>query len=94
MTRKEAYELIKKMNLQEVVKNVYGVNYTNVSTDNLIKIIDKSIVQSKLNDANIEEEWEIEFEPCGLHDKFNTLVDILYKKRILLKSEVSAINKV
>lgn len=94
MTRKEAYELIKKMNLQETVKNVYGVNYTNVSTDNLIKVIDKSIVQSKINDANIEEEWEIEFEPCNLQDKFNTLVDILYKKRILLKSEVSAINKV
>ena len=80
MTRKEAYELIKKMNLQETVKNVYGVNYTNVSTDNLIKIIDES--------------WEVEFEPCDLQDKFNTLVDILYKKRILLKSEVSAINKV
>lgn len=92
MTRKEAYELIKKMNLQETVKNVYGVNYTNVSTDNLIKVIDKSIAQSKIN--NIEEEWEIEFEPCDLQNKFNTLVDILYKKRILLKSEVSAINKV
>lgn len=94
MTRKEAYELIKKMNLQETVKNVYGVNYTNVSTDNLIEVIDKSMAQSKLNIANIEEEWEIEFEPCDLQDKFNTLVDILYKKRILLKSEVSAINKV
>lgn len=91
MTRKEAYELIKKMDLQETVKNVYGVNYTNVSTDNLIKIIDKTTLQSKIN--NIEEEWEIEFEPCDLQNKFNTLVDILYKKRILLKSEVSAINK-
>ena len=92
MTRKEAYELIKKMNLQETVKNVYGVNYTNVSTDNLIKIIDSTMAQSEIN--TIEEEWEIEFEPCDLQGKFNTLVDILYKKRILLKSEVSAINKV
>ena len=89
MNRKEVYEVIKKMNLQEVVKNIFGKNYTNVSTDSLLQVI----ANAKNMQPTIDEEWDIEFEPCNLDTKINTLVDILYKKRLLLASEVKAIKE-
>lgn len=38
-SRKEAYSLIKSMNLEDAVKAIFGVNYTNCSTDMLNSII-------------------------------------------------------
>lgn len=38
--RKTAYELIKQMGLQDVVKEIYGKNFTQVSTDNLYAVIE------------------------------------------------------
>lgn len=35
MNRKELYNLIKKNNLQDKIKNHFGKNYTNVSTEDL-----------------------------------------------------------
>lgn len=89
MNRKEVYEVIKKMELQNVVKNIYGKNYTNVPTDDLIQVI----ANAKKSLIPTVEEWEIEMEPCNLENKINTLVEILFKKRLLLKSEVEAIIK-
>lgn len=92
MNRKEVYEVIKKMNLQEVVKKIYNKNYTNVPTDALLQVIANA--QSFIPSQVEEEEFDIEFEPCALDYKINTLVDILFKKRLLLKSEVKAIMNV
>ena len=39
MNRKEAYELIKQYELEDVIKNKYGKNYTNLQTDMLITVI-------------------------------------------------------
>lgn len=38
--RKTAYELIKQMGLQDTVKEIYGKNFTQVSTDNLYAVIE------------------------------------------------------
>ena len=37
--RKTAYELIKQMGLQDTIKEIYGKNFTQVSTDNLYTVI-------------------------------------------------------
>lgn len=92
MNRKEVYEVIKKMNLQEVVKKIYNKNYTNVPTDALLQVIANA--QSFIPSQVEEDGFDIGFEPCALDYKINTLVDILFKKRLLLKSEVKAIMNV
>lgn len=38
--RKTAYELIKQMGLQDTIKEIYGKNFTQVSTDNLYTVIE------------------------------------------------------
>lgn len=38
--RKTAYELIKQMGLQDTIKEIYGKNFTQVSTDNLYAVIE------------------------------------------------------
>jgi RAB protein geranylgeranyltransferase component A len=91
MNRKEVYEVIKEMNLQELVKNIYGKNYTNVPTDALLQVITNATKMQA--QSVIDEEWEIEMEPCNLDAKINMLVDILFKKRLLLTSEVKAIKE-
>ena len=42
MERKEAYEQIKKLGLQEVCKKMYGKNFTQCKTNELEKIINKA----------------------------------------------------
>lgn len=49
MDRKEAYEYIKKNNLQDVVKSKYGRNYTQVPTNDLIKVIDDSMKKNEVS---------------------------------------------
>lgn len=39
MSRKDAYEMIKKLNLQEKIKALYGRNFTQVGTDDLTDAI-------------------------------------------------------
>ena len=41
MERKEAYQLIKKYGLQDQVMKVSGKNFTQTSTDILVKVIEK-----------------------------------------------------
>lgn len=49
MNRKEAFEYIKNNNLQDAVKARFGRNFTQVSTDDLLKLIDSVL---KKNDEN------------------------------------------
>lgn len=82
MKRKQLYNEITSLGLQEEVRNRYGKNYTLVSNADLQKVIDE--VHMDL-DILYKDSFVIN---CGSICK---LVDILAKKKILLKSEVEAI---
>lgn len=78
MNRKELYNEIKSLGLQDEVKAVTGDNYTRASNEQLKTIIDNAVAGLKCN-SNVN------------NSAFNKLVEILAKKKILLKSEVNAI---
>lgn len=78
MNRKQLYNEITSLGLQEEVKSRYGKNYTMCSNADLQKLVDK--VHKGLNETH-----------AGTSNSFNKLVEILAKKKILLKSEVNAI---
>ena len=79
MTRKELYEQIKSLGLQEEVKSTTGKHYTNVATNTLECIVTKA---TKLFSGGATDNTK---------EKFKRLIDVLYKKKILLNSEVKAI---
>lgn len=61
-SRKEAYVIIKAENLQDVVKAVYGKNFTLVSTENLWKLINAEDLACAEKQATENEENYEEFE--------------------------------
>lgn len=78
MIRSEIYAKVKEYGLQEAIKEFYGYNYTNISTAALVDFIEqfeKTLVVDK-NDSV---------------EKVNALIEILYKKHILCKSEYEAL---
>ena len=77
MTRAEVYAKIKEYDLQVEIKNKYGFNYTNLSTATLISVI------------NDYEAYKASTNNCDCNCR--KLVDILYKKHILCKSEYDAL---
>lgn len=84
MNRKQLYNEITSLKLQEEVKNRYGKNYTMCSNADLQKVVDE--VHEGLNKLH-SGGFGVN---CGSICK---LVEILAKKKILLKSEVNAIMK-
>ena len=78
MTRKELYNEIKSLGLQDEVKAVTGDNYTRATNAQLQAIVNNAVASLKP-------------VGCEVALQFNKLVEILAKKKILLKSEVSAI---
>lgn len=77
MTRKELYDQIKSLHLQDEIKSVYKKHYTNCSNIEL-----ESILKSATKPLGT----------CNCNSKaLEKLVEILAKKRILLTSEVTAI---
>lgn len=54
MNRKEAYQKIKELNLQDEVVKRYGDNYTRVTTDKLCELIN-SVQQHKVVDLSEED---------------------------------------
>ena len=78
MNRKQLYNEIKSLCLQDEVKAVTGDNYTRATNEQLKAIIDKAVAG---------------LEPVGARGSsaFDKLVEILAKKKVLLKSEVNAI---
>lgn len=78
MNRKQLYNEITSLNLQAEVKAKFGENYTRVSNANLQTIVDEAHAAMD----------------CVTHKSvkaLDKLVEILAKKKILLKSEVNAI---
>ena len=82
MNRKQLYNEIKNLNLQDEVRAVTGKNYTTVSNAQLKDIIDKAV-------AGLKKPKEEKINVA-----FNKLIEILSKKKILLTSEVNAIMNV
>lgn len=78
MNRKQLYNEITSLGLQEEVKSRYGKNYTQCTNEQLKAVADSAVAG---------------LEPVGARGSsaFDKLVDILAKKKILLKSEVEAI---
>lgn len=98
MTRKQLYSEIVSLGLQEEIKSRYGRNYTQCSSENLQKVIDEvytdldivSEVDLPKNDTKVvTKSHDSEINAVYLVHK---LVDILAKKKILLKSEVNQFN--
>lgn len=86
MTRKELYSQINKLKLQDEVKKLYGDNYTRCSNAQLEAVVMK-VTSKKDKKAPAK---DVGVAPSG---GFAKLVEVLYNKRILLKSEVDAIMK-
>lgn len=81
-TRKEIYDAIKNLHLEDEVKVTFGRNFTQVSTAELSILIEKNTKKRKKCECDSARP---ETSP------FDNLVNILRKKRILLDSEVRAI---
>lgn len=96
MTRKEAYAEIKNLDLQDLIKEITGKNYTNVSTDELVSIVnDYNSKSSATVDNNVSTDTTSTITTTPkkvvtvMVDGSTTLrlIEILRKKNILLESE-------
>ena len=85
MERKEAYEQIKKLGLQEECKKQFGKNFTQCKTSELEAVIKTAKV--KYTKATTKTATKTE-EP---KDSFNKLLAILRKRHILLESDIKEI---
>ena len=91
MERKEAYEQIKKLGLQEECKKMYSKNFTQCKTyelESIIKAFEVG-VGTKVKTTKAASKTTIKIgEPKG---SFNKLLAILRKRHILLESDVKEI---
>ena len=92
MERKEAYEQIKKLGLQEKCKVQFGKNFTQCKTSDLEEIIKAELAyieakEIKTNKATTKATAKTE-EP---KDSFYKLLAILRKRHILLESDIKEI---
>ena len=91
MERKEAYEQIKKLGLQEECKKQFGKNFTQCKTSELEVIIRvaKVGVGTKVKTTKAAPKTVTKTEEPK--DSFNKLLVILRKRHILLESDVKEI---
>ena len=91
MERKEAYEQIKKLGLQEECKKKFGKNFTQCKTSELEAVIKafKVGVGTKVKTTKAASKTTIKIgEPKG---SFNKLLDILMRRHLLLEADVNEI---
>ena len=79
MNRKQLYNEITSLGLQNEVKSRYGKNYTQCSNEALKKLVDE------IHETYVESVEQVAY------NSLIALVKILAKKKILLKSEVDTI---
>ena len=104
MERKEAYEQIKKLGLQEVCKKMYGKNFTQCKTNELEKIINKAKakvevkVDNKINYINAVQPttkiYDTNKDTLNIKESkrpFDKLLNILRDRHILLESDIKMI---
>ena len=91
MERKEAYEQIKKLGLQEECKKKFGKNFTQCKTSELEAVIKafKVGVGTKVKTTKAAPKTVTKTEEPK--DSFNKLLVILRKRHILLESDVKEI---
>lgn len=101
MERKEAYEQIKKLGLQEECKKLFGKNFTQCKTNELEDIINtkkakiKAPAKVKVKEE-VKAETKIEADDNTINIKeskrpFDRLLNILKERHILLESDVKKI---
>lgn len=86
MNRQELYAKIKELNLQKLIKEECGDNFTRIKTEVLNKIIARFTTKeiSVKNAENVN---------CNCKEnKCTKLIEVLKKKHILLGSEIAYIN--
>ena len=91
MERKEAYEQIKKLGLQEECKKKFGKNFTQCKTSELEAVIKafKVGVGTKVKTTKAASKTTIKTkEP---KDSFYKLLDILMRRHLLLEADVNEI---
>lgn len=91
MERKEAYEQIKKLGLQEECKKKFGKNFTQCKTSELEAVIKafKVRVGTKVKTAKAASKTTIKIEEPK--SPFNKLLDILMRRHLLLEADVNEI---
>ena len=100
MERKEAYEQIKKLGLQEECKKLFGKNFTQCKTNELEDIINAKKAKIKAPKVKVKEEvkaeTKIEVDDNTINIKeskrpFDRLLNILKERHILLESDIKKI---
>ena len=104
MERKEAYEQIKKLGLQEVCKKMYGKNFTQCKTTELEETIYKAKIKAKIkvnNKINYINAVQPTTKTCNTNKDtlnikeskrpFDKLLNILRDRHILLESDIKMI---
>ena len=101
MERKEAYEQIKKLGLQEECKKLFGKNFTQCKTNELEDIINTKKAKIKTPakvkaKEEVKAETKIEVDDNTINIKeskrpFDRLLNILKERHILLESDVKKI---
>ena len=101
MERKEAYEQIKKLGLQEECKKLFSKNFTQCKTNELEDIINakkakiKAPAKVKVKEE-VKAETKIEVDDNTINIKeskrpFDRLLNILKERHILLESDIKKI---
>ena len=101
MERKEAYEQIKKLGLQEECKKLFGKNFTQCKTNELENIINTKKAKIKTPakvkaKEEVKAETKIEVDDNTINIKeskrpFDRLLNILKERHILLESDIKKI---
>ena len=91
MERKEAYEQIKKLGLQEECKKQFGKNFTQCKTNELEAVIKAAKVRDETRVKTTKTTTENTTKTEEPKDSFNKLLAILRKRHILLESDVKEI---
>lgn len=97
MTRSELLYQIKIKGLQQAVKDAFGKNFTNCTTEQLLSVLTKKEQEDKVSkdeDGTTEPGKENPVTEATLHSGFNTLVGILQTKGVLHKEDVEEIMQV
>ena len=91
MERKEAYEQIKKLGLQEECKKKFGKNFTQCKTSELEVVIKafKVRVGTKVKTTKAASKTTIKIGESK--DSFSKLLDILMRRHLLLEADVNEI---
>ena len=90
-TRKEAYDIIKNEHLQDVIKTVYGKNFTVVSTENLWRVIDAEDLTYD-EECNEENEEATNSDEEDNNDSYDICEDDVLQTDAVVSSVTALVN--